>query len=209
MSTKKGCNRYYKYLTQKNICLNKIFLREAKWQRELNKNFSLKFWHKARLFYAKIDFDNDLKWLQFQIVRNSLQTNSIVHHFRPNVLPSCSFCRNQSSTETISHLFWSCNLVSEFLDETYTHLNDIGLNFRPTMLQFLFGIEDEPYYRPFNYIMLIIKKYIWTTKFGTATLSLVGFRSYLKSCVSNLIVILNIKPMPENVVEWEQIANSL
>ena len=121
-STSKGCSKYYKILNMKANLNNKIYLRENLWHLELNQHLSVQFWDNAKRLCASINFDNQLRWLQFQIVRNSLQTNYIVSHFKPNVSPTCSYCRNLdnlernlNNLEKISHLFWTCVSVSEFL----------------------------------------------------------------------------------------------
>ena len=86
LSTSKGCSKYYKILNMKANLNNKIYLRENLWHLELNQHLSVQFWDNAKRLCASINFDNQLRWLQFQIVRNSLQTNYIVSHFKPNVV---------------------------------------------------------------------------------------------------------------------------
>ena len=101
--TKKGCSAYNKILSQKSWLESKIGKRDEKWHRELNCVMDVSFWDKARLLGSKIPFNNNLKWLQYQINRKSLQTNYIVSHFKPNVSPLCTFCNQED--EIISHLF--------------------------------------------------------------------------------------------------------
>ena len=211
LSTVKGCSQYYKILNKKSNFNNKIFQRETKWHLELDQTLSLQFWATARKFYASIDFDNSLKWLQFQIVRNSSETNYIVHRFKPHVPPTCSYCMDLESSEKISHLFWDCFRVMEFLEETFTFISSTGLilNFNPTKLQFLFGITNEPFYSPKNYIMMVLKKYIWQNKFKSNNLSMVGFKNLLKVCITDLKVLCVIKSKPELVVEWDTLATLL
>ena len=63
----------------------KQFCLKFSWHQELGTHFSIDFWNNARRFYTDIKIDNKLKWLQFQTVRKSLQTNYIVGHFMNNV----------------------------------------------------------------------------------------------------------------------------
>ena len=137
--------------------------KEQKWHEELGTIFSVDFWEKARKLCASINFENPLKWLQFQILRNSLQTNKIVHHFIQNVTPECNFC--QISTETISHLYWFCQVVSQFLEHVFTFISNKGINFRPNKKEFLFGFINEVFNTPRNYLILWLKKFIWNCKF--------------------------------------------
>ena len=73
--TNKGCGAYYSLLQKKNYLSNNIFKRENKWHEELGCLFSVDFWNSTRKLCANIKLDNKLKWLQYQIIRNSLQTN--------------------------------------------------------------------------------------------------------------------------------------
>ena len=209
MSTNKGCSIYNKILTKKTILKNNIYLRENKWHLELRSHFSITFWDKTRYLCASIDFDNQLKWLQYQIIRNSLQTNYIVSHFKPNVSPTCKYCETPTSLEKISHLFWFCPKISDFLVDVFAFVCSTGLVYTPTREQFLFGYFDQHFFQPKNYISLIVKKYIWVTKFKTAELTMVGLKSLIKSYVSDLNYIFEIKGMSDRFNEWNAIFNSL
>ena len=163
LSTSKGCGKYYRLIRTKKNLSNDMSQKEQKWHEELGTTFSVDFWEKARKLCASINFENPLKWLQFQILRNSLQTNKIVHHFIQNVTPECNFC--QVSTETISHLYWFCQVVSQFLDHVFTFISNKGINFRPNKKEFLFGFINEVFNTPRNYLILWLKKFIWNCKF--------------------------------------------
>ena len=197
LSTSKGCSKYHQFASKKQHLNNKMYVREDKWHQELNSRFSIHFWENARRLCSKIREDNTTKWLQFQIVRHSLQNNHIVSKFIPNVDASCQFCH--LSVELTSHLFYSCNKVSDFLTEVFTLISNTGLVFSPTREQFLFGYLDKPFNDPKNYLVLTIKRYIWTTKFKSGSLSFVGFKSHLKSVLSNLKVLYELKKELANV----------
>ena len=209
MSTNKGCSAYCKVLAKKSTLTNKIYLRETKWHNELGLNFSINFWDNARRICSNIDFDNQLKWLQFQIVRNSLQTNAIVSHFKRNISKNCTYCQDPNSEELVSHLFWSCPNVYTFLNDVFAFISDTGLNFSPTKEQFLFGFPKIEPYQPKNYITLVLKKYIWLTKFRTQVLTMVGFRAFLKSYICDLKFMFQFKNVPNKFNEWNTIYNAL
>ena len=158
---------------------------------------------------AKIDFDNQLRWLQYQIVRNSLQTNVIVSHFIQNVSKTCSYCGNDGADELISHLYWSCPYVANFLKDVFSFLNDLGIEINQTRNNFLFGDPDHLAYSPKNFIFLILKKYIWREKFRTVTLSLVGFKSLLKKYIYDLVYMLQYRNIVDNVNEWNEMLDNL
>ena len=205
LTTAKGCSNYYKYLVKKDTLKNKIYLRDEKWHNELNCRFSVNFWDRARALVAKIDFDNQLRWLQYQIVRNSLQTNVIVSHFLPNVTKACTYCRNPESEELISHLYWVCPYVANFLTEAFQFIRTLGFEINPTRNQFIFGNPDHLAYTPNNFIFLVLKKYIWREKFKSATLNLVGFRSLFKKYISDLKYMLKYRDLLDQWNEWNEV----
>ena len=177
---------------EKNNLKNKNATREEKWHLELGKIISIFTWDKIRKLYASINHDNPAKWLQHQIVRNSLQTNAIVSHFKANVGPECDFCHFE--TEKISHLFWHCRIVGNFLNEVIDLIKNSGIQFTPTKEQFLFGYIDQAYNTPPNILVLHLKKYIWNTKFKSSNiLSLVGFKNYFRIVLKDLKKIYELK----------------
>ena len=178
--------------------------REQKWHTELGVVFSVDFWEKARKLCASINFENPLKWLQFQIIRNSLQTNNIVHHFIPHVGSECKFC--QVFTETISHLYWFCRVVSRFLEHVFDFISSKGLHFWPNMKEFLFGYVDEAFNTPRNYLILWLKKFIWNCKFkGVENLSIAGFKNFLLYAVRDLKRLYEIKESPASFNKWDNL----
>ena len=209
MSTTKGCSTYCKFLSKKASLNSKMNVREAKWHDELGTTYSIYFWDKVRLLCSKIDFDNQLKWLQFQIIRNSLQTNYIVNHFKPNVLKHCSYCKNPNFDELVSHLFWFCPYVSQFLRDIVAFIDTSDIDFNPTKEQFLFGNDKFQPYSPQNFICLVLKKYIWRTKFKTTTLTLVGFKPQLKNYLCDLKYMFQYKNHANQFDEWNTLFEML
>ena len=186
-----------------------MYLRENKWHAELNQVFSVHFWENTRKLYTSINIDNQLKWLQFQNARNLLQTNYIVSHFQANVSPTCTYCADPDSSEKISHLYWACLIVQRFIQEVGGFVCSTGLDFTPTRHHILFGFHNEKFHSPKNFIILIMKRYIWLTKFRTGNLSLVAFKSLLKSYLDDLKHIFDMKGMPEIFNEWNMIYSLL
>ena len=207
MSTNKGCSIYHKYITKKTHLNNKIYIRENKWHQELNSRFSIHFWEKARRLCSSISDENPTKWLQFQILRNSLQTNYVVSHFIPNVSSNCQFCK--ISAELSSHLFWTCSKVSDFILDVFALVCSTGLNFTPSREQFLFGYLDLNFSDPKNYLVLTIKRFIWISKFNSGLLSIVRFKTHLRSVLSDLKVLYDLKNISNSFNVWNDIFSIL
>ena len=109
-----------------------------------------------------------------------------------NVSPECEYCLLGS--EQISHLFWHCLIVGSFLNDVFTWVCNTGIPFNPTKDQFLFGYLNENSNTPKNYLILHLKKYIWSTKFkSTNNLTLVSFKNYFKNILKDLEIIKKIE----------------
>ena len=150
---------YYKILCWKSGLNSSLMKRETKWHFELNLIFSADFWAKSRKLCSDIPYDNRIRWLQHQIIRNSLPTNVIVSHFR-NVSKLCDFCAMED--ELVSHLFWSCNVVQVFIAKVKSFLLSPNIDFNPSKISFLFGKHDLSSLHPQNYLCLLVKRFIWT-----------------------------------------------
>jgi len=88
---------------------------EKKWHIDLNTILSIDSWNIYWNFVSKLKYFNDIKWLQLRILRRCLKTNHIVSRFNNDVTDICTFCGIPE--ETISHLFFKCNLVNIFWNE--------------------------------------------------------------------------------------------
>ena len=164
------------------------------------------FWEKARKLCASINFENPLKWLQFQVLRNSLQTNVITSHFIPNVNPECNFCL--LSPELVSHIYWHCIKVNKFLKDICAFICNLGLDFNPRQEQFLFGFLNESYDTPRNYLVLWLKKFIWNCKF-VGNLSVVGFKTFLAFKLRDLKNMYILKKKSASFAVWSNLLITL
>ena len=150
-----------------------------------------------------------MRWLQYQILRNSLQTNVIVSKFKRDVSKFCTYCPNTDSLELISHLFWNCHIVTDFLNAVFTTISNTGIHFQPTKIQFIFGNSNYKAYEPQNFISLILKKYIWQSKFKSKQLAINRFMSLLKSYIFDLKFMFDYKKMSEKFSNWQLILDVL
>ena len=203
---KKGCSKYYHILCQKQRINNSLIRRESKWHAELNAALSIEYWTKSRQLCAEIQFDNRVRWLQFQIIRNLLPTNVIVSHFK-NVTRFCDYCGLEE--ELLIHLFWSCNVVKQFIENVKIFLSQVSYEFKPTKLAFLFGQHDLDSQHPKSYLILQLKKYIWATKFKSRQLIVPEFVKLFKKIAVDMVHILLIKENTELYVLWKCISDKL
>ena len=182
--TRKGCSSYYKLIRKKKNLTLSLADRESKWHNELNKVYGVPFWNKTYAFTASIKNENKIKWMQYQIVRNSQFSNYRVNKFKPSVSPNCSYCGVVE--EKLSHLYFNCMKVQDFWIEITNWLNHNSIKFPLNITYILFGYDREPFDSKINYIMLVGKRYIWVNKFKSSPLSFIGFQQMLKHKLNEL-----------------------
>ena len=108
-----------------------------------------------------------------------------------------------------SHLFWTCGIVNDFLLDVFGLVCNTGLDFTPTREQFLFGYLDKAFDEPKNYLVLTIKRFIWISKFNPGSLSIVRFKTHLKSVLSDLKVLYDLKNTLNKFNVWNDIFSIL
>ena len=164
---------------------------EEKWHNELNSRLSVDFWNKSWKSLSQLKMNNDLKWIQYQILRNILKTNVIVSKFVPLVNPSCSFCND--SQESILHLMYDCRHVQSF----WSAFNDfLANNTIPSLdvarTNILFGVKEEKINSLQNTLILLGKKYVWTSKFKGTAPRINIFQNILREYLNNLKMVHSI-----------------
>ena len=87
--------------------------------------------------------DSKLHWLQYRINHHILTTNRSVSKYDKNQSELCTFCNRYS--ETIHHLFWTCNKVKSFWEDLSDTINKRcthSHNFHFTETLVLFGYSS-------------------------------------------------------------------
>ena len=210
--SKKGCSSYSRFLKKKKNLNTPLTAREEKWHSELQTVFSINFWNKTYSLSSEIRFENKIKWLQYQVVRNSLYTNYKVNKFNPHVSPLCTFCshtENPPKNELVSHIFWECLYINHFWIELAGWLGTLGLQLNMSRNTALFGVHEKCITSIENYLILVSKYYIWKTKFTNKEVSLNLFKKYLFNKLSDLKNALTYANKIEDFSQWNVIYNEL
>ena len=140
--------------------------------------YSIPFWSKTYRYVSSIRNDNRVKWVQFQIVRNSQFTNYKVNKFNPNVSALCSYCKE--AEELVSHLYYRCPVVQNFWKELKLFMANLGLMLSLGENSILFGDKKKSPDSMVNVILLWAKYYIWTNKFKSTHRRIIGFKAILE-----------------------------
>ena len=126
------------------------------------------------------------------MIRGSLKTNRIVKHIKPEVSENCTFCR--LDIESITHLFWSCPISSEFRRNAYQYYNTWPEIRQITKKECIFGIKNEKSCSPLNFFMLYCNHYIWVTRCKKKQPTLQGFKNYFSFEIKIFKQCLDIYP---------------
>ena len=93
----------------------------------------------------------------------------------------CCLCK--SSEETIIHLLWDCPKVKELVTSIITLCYAKGINITLDNKSFIFGINVS---KEINFILLIIKSYIYRKRCRQESLSIQELQTDLKTHITTL-----------------------
>ena len=206
----KGCKKYYNLLESKTILHFNTAPLEAKWHAELKAIVSVSAWTKYWSLCANIKYDNKIKWNQYQTLRHSLKTYSIVAHFDTNVTNQCPFCKNPNLSDTISHTYYTCIIVTKLWKELKNYIGDLWGDNQINKCNILFGIKDENANSTLNCTILSTKQYIWKCRFNKSKPNLKALKNHLCDYICNLKVVYSMKGQ-ENLYNslWDHVFNIL
>ena len=161
---------------------------EQKQEQRLGIILGVNYWDNCYFLTKKINFNNRIKWLQYQITRGVLQVNRVVSIYKNDVGPECTFCNN--NVETIKHLFFECDISKNFLQQCINKIAEYGhyINFDEIQpYEFLF-IQRRRLrcYKTF-FFFLHIKYFIWIARCKKFIPTVDGFESYFKKEIDILL----------------------
>ena len=182
-----GCRPFYNVLRARLNERGDNTRSEDKWHEQLNTVLSIDFWNSALRLNSNHKNDNFAKWLQFQLIRNTIFTNDRVSKFKPNVTEKCELC--DLETENALHLFYQCFISQRFWVEIKQYLlQKFNIYLPVERLSILFGVLDQDPSSILNTIILIGKQLIWACKHGKKRPTL----SYFKNSLAEHLRILRM-----------------
>ena len=197
----KGCGIFYQTLRAKEIYKRSTIKSENKWHNELTSTFSVQFWDNIWKLLHNPYVSNRMKWVQLQINRFLLPTNSSVNKYNPSQDPNCSFCPNGNHFERISTLFWSCPVVQEFWKMVENILQFHSMGFKITKKEAIFGDIITRAESVENTVLLFSREFIWIQKFTTKKLDDTIFINFMKNQLKQLVHIAFTKNKSTNFLK--------
>ena len=164
----------------KDTLLKKIITR-PKSEDQLEKSLELPNleWDKMYKLIYSVSIDSKSRVFQFKLLHNILYTNQQLYSFNSVKYPSnlCGICQN--FPETIEHLFYNCN-HTKALWQNIIHNIGRSLDIRSTPSKLCMILGDPTENINVNFVSLVIRKYVYRSKFSGPPLSFRGFILFLR-----------------------------
>ena len=134
------------------------------WNSKTNLNENA--WKKIFTALKSICKETKLKEFQFKLIHRIVVTKKELHRWGIKTDDECLYCGEKDS---IDHTFLNCRFVKTFVNNVIDWFNAANNSqFAPTIEEKLFGVISGPYekglLRKFNYTILFMKYYIYTSK---------------------------------------------
>ena len=146
-----------------------------------NDKFDDLHWNDIYYKCFKTSKDTKLKWFQLRLLYRILPTNRYLKLMNIKEQDTCNFCGEHR--ETIEHLFWDCNIVTDFWKDLYDRfIKDLphtqSLHLSKQLI--LFGVKSNVYTdKPFDLMILSAKFYIYSCRFvNTTPLSVIFMKQF-------------------------------
>ena len=123
------------------------------------------------------NFKSSLRVFQYQVLLRSLLTSKLFYKYKLSTTEKCKFC--EVNAKTMEHLFWLCPSVKTFWFMIIDKLNarwENQLNYKNVLLCNCKGTMKDSY----NFLFIVGKKYIYSTKCRGNQLSIDEFMNLLK-----------------------------
>lgn len=153
-------------------------------------------WKKTWSLNRKYCISNKVREVSLKILHRCYPVNTVIAKYRLNIDPLCSFCHH--TEETINHMFWDCTHSQGFWQDLNLLLNrklNTQIKFKTEYI--LFGCLDDivsikkTYI--INFIILLAKFHIHTSKYSKQKPNLTVFLAYLKFYLDTLKLCTNPK----------------
>lgn len=194
---RRGCRDIY----DKIIPVNDVIV-PNKWRNEVG-DISTDEWKSINKNLHKIK-EIKLRDFQFKINNRILVTNTFLFKINKKDNKHCSYCNQEA--ETITHLFFHCQKVTEFWASLKLWLErKANINMQVDLKNILFSSPTQVF---LSYMLTVAKYFIYKNKFYKKSLDLKGFECFLKQKFLNEMYIAKInKSYDKFLGKWSSIYN--
>jgi len=152
---------------------------QTKWQtllgeKELN-------WKQIFVMPYKSTTDSTLRNFQYKYIQRIIATNKYLFKCNLSNTNLCDMCSEH--IETIEHLFWECKHIQTLWNQLTTFLDKHKLNVKLSLLDISLGVNTfkiPEVNNTVNYIIILMKYFIFSMKYRKQTPTMNCFINYLK-----------------------------
>ena len=119
-----------------------------------------------------------IQWFQTSINHNILVTNSLLFKIKLKNNTFCYYCHQRE--ETITHLFWQCDKIQQFLKELIQWLKSENIQCDISEEYFILGLMKNNISEILRFIKLLAKYYIYITRCNQQILLLDVYKRKLR-----------------------------
>lgn len=113
---------------------------------------------------------------QYKFLHRIIPTNDFLYKIKFKETKMCTFCID--SVETVSHLFYDCNITKEFWNLFQILFNELFVNTEFIKKNIFLGFTNEPLL--VNLLVILAKKYIYKCKLNETKPSIIEFQCKIK-----------------------------
>ena len=203
-SRKKTCNYTYnriiKHLHFEVKC-------KSKWEEKLSMNINNEEWQNIFTLTKTLTLDSQLRIFQYKIIHRTLPTNRLLHIYKIRDNPWCDNCEN--IIETLVHFFHLCpKKLQIWYDIAHWIFPEVDMFPYINSENLLLGVYNENRILE-NYIILLIKRYLYVNKCFDREINIVGAKQYLKYMMILETNVRNSKYKAQALHKWEPIKSKI
>ena len=125
--------------------------------------------------------DSTLRNFQYKYIQRIIATNKYLFKCNLSNTNLCDMCSEH--IETIEHLFWECKHIQYLWNQLTTFLEKQQLNIKLSLLNISLGVNTfniQEVNDAVNYIIILMKYFIFSMKYRKQTPTMNCFINYLK-----------------------------
>lgn len=134
-------------------------------------------WKKIFIIPHTCSIDTTLRSFQFKYIYRIIPTNKYLHRVKLTSSSLCQFC--SETVETLEHLFWECRIVQHLWNNLKELFSSINVHITLDLKTISFGYLKKPNCMIINFLIVLMKYFIYGMKLREVIPNFQGFRRYI------------------------------
>ena len=139
-------------------------------------------WNEIYSMPYNASIDTTIQSFQYKLINRIIPTNKFLFKCKLVSSTLCDLCL--SNEETITHMFWECPIIQDIWNNLNSFFQNNGITIELNLINVLFGISTNIHYKSINYIIMLMKYYIFGSKYRKEVPNFNGFHHYLQNRIT-------------------------